>query len=185
MKAGAMLCIVIFALVACKREDMYSQKAIRQWDSDPSAQSGSSIRPPVAGTLAREQPDAPVPAPSVIDAALLARGQARYEIFCTPCHGQSGDGEGAIVQRGFAHPPRFTGPRLRQASARVFYNAITYGHGAMYSYAARVPPSDRWAIAAYIRALQLSQDAIVATLPREDQQMLARIVGNAQTGGAP
>ena len=164
----------LLALSACKREDMYTQRVIRPWDRDDTAADSSSMRPPVPGTLAREQPDAAVPPPRIIDAALVERGQARYDIFCTPCHADSGDGEGMIVQRGFPHPPSFHSDRLRHARARVFYDAITYGHGAMYSYAARVPPPDRWAIAAYIRALQLSQAAPVASLSPEDHAQLAQ-----------
>ncbi len=167
------LLMTVLALAACKREDMYTQQVIRRWDRDTNAPKQTSMRPPVAGTLARERPDAPVAQPRVIDAALLARGQARYTIFCTPCHADSGDGEGMIVQRGFPHPPSLMSDRLRHARGQVFYDAITYGHGAMYSYAARVPPPDRWAIAAYIRALQLSQSAQVAQLAPADRARLA------------
>jgi mono/diheme cytochrome c family protein len=173
MKRAALMLAVLALQAACKREDMYTQRVVRQWDPDLSAPDQTSVRPPVAGTLAREQPDAPVPAPVIIDAALLQRGQARYDIFCSPCHAVSGDGEGMIVQRGFPHPPAFTADRLRHARAQVFYDAITNGHGAMYSYAARVPPADRWAIAAYIRALQLSQSAVIAALPPQDRARLA------------
>ncbi len=173
--------VIVLALVlvsACKKEDMYTQDVVRQWDRDPLLANGGSVRPPIAGTLAQELPDSPAPQPKVIDAALLARGQARYEIFCTPCHAESGDGEGMIVQRGFPHPPSFMGAYLLHARAQVVYDAITNGHGAMYSYAARVPPSDRWAIAAYIRALQLSQNATLANLPAQDRARIA-------DGGAP
>ena len=173
--AGACAALALLAaLGACKREDMYTQREIRPWDRDDTAANSSSMRPPVAGTLAREQPDAPVPPPRIIDAMLIQHGQARYDIFCTPCHADSGDGEGMIVQRGFPHPPSFHSERLRHAKAQVFYDAITYGHGAMYSYAARVPPPDRWAIAAYIRALQFSQAAPVASLSQEDRDRLAQ-----------
>ena len=167
------LLFLVLAVSACKKEDMYTQDAVRQWDQDPLLANGGSVRRPVAGTLAQELPDAPAPQPKVIDAALLARGHARYEIFCTPCHAESGDGEGMIVQRGFPHPPSFTSARLLHARAQVVYDAITNGHGAMYSYAARVPPADRWAIAAYIRALQLSQSATLADLPEQDRVHLA------------
>ncbi len=168
--------VVMAAVVlsGCKKEDMYRQRVIRQWDADPVAANGSSIRPPVSGTLAQEQPDSPAPQPALITASLLSRGQARYNIFCTPCHAESGDGEGMIVQRGFPHPPAFTSDRLLHARATVIYDAITNGHGAMYSYAARVPPSDRWAIAAYIRALQQSQAAVIADLPTQDRKLLAQ-----------
>ncbi len=166
------------AVSACKKEDMYTQRSLRQWDRDPASPDGAAWRAPVAGTLAQEQPDTPAPQPRVITTALLARGQSEFNIFCSPCHAASGNGEGMIVQRGFPHPPAFTTPRLMRARAQVVYDAITNGHGAMYSYAARVPPADRWAIASYVRALQLSQAASVAELPREDKQRLAQ-------GGAP
>ena len=172
--AWGRLFVAVLALAACKREDMYTQQVIRRWDRDANAPKQTSMRPPVAGTLARELPDVPVAAPRIIDAALLAHGQARYTIFCTPCHADSGDGEGMIVQRGFPHPPSFMSDRLLHARAQVFYDAITYGHGVMYSYAARVPPPDRWAIAAYIRALQLSQSAQVAQLPPPDRARVAQ-----------
>lgn len=98
------------------------------------------------------------PAPE-ISIALLERGHERYTIYCAPCHGPSGDGKGMIVQRGFPPPPSYHIQRLRDAPPQHFFDVITKGFGAMYSYAERVPPADRWAIAAYIRALQRSQSA--------------------------
>jgi len=96
--------------------------------------------------------------------ALLERGQERYRIYCTPCHSELGDGNGMVVQRGFPHPLSYHEQRLREAPVDYFYDVITNGYGAMYSFAARVAPQDRWAIAAYIRALQLSQNASAANL---------------------
>jgi mono/diheme cytochrome c family protein len=84
-----------------------------------------------------------------------------------------------IVQRGFPHPPDLASDKLERAPARLFYDTITHGHGVMYSYAARVPPADRWAIAAYIRALQLSRHAPVASLPAQDRAQLAQAGGRA------
>jgi mono/diheme cytochrome c family protein len=98
---------------------------------------------------------------------MLERGQQRYEIFCTPCHGRSGNGRGMIVQRGFPQPPSLTEGSLRTADSKVFYDAITKGYGVMFAYDTRVSPADRWAIIAYIRALQRSQDTPVASLPAE------------------
>lgn len=100
-----------------------------------------------------------------INAELLKRGRERYDIYCSPCHGLSGSGDGVVVQRGFPAPPSYHGSRLRAASAQHFFDVITNGHGVMFSYAARVDPSDRWAIVAYIRALQESQGANVADTP--------------------
>jgi mono/diheme cytochrome c family protein len=100
-----------------------------------------------------------------INAGLLARGRERYDIYCSPCHGLSGKGDGIIVQRGFPAPPSYHSSHLRAAPAAHFFDVITNGHGVMFSYAARVDPSDRWAIVAYIRALQESQGANVADTP--------------------
>ena len=162
-------------LAACKREDMAAQQRYQTWDRNTFFTNGATMRHPVPGTVARDAPNPPVPAPKVVDATLLGRGQERFGIFCTPCHGRAGNGEGMIVQRGFPHPPSFTEGKLRQAKAQVFYDAITNGYGAMYSFAARVPPTDRWAIIAYIRALQLSQDAEAASLPASDQAHLEAV----------
>lgn len=95
--------------------------------------------------------------PPPVTPQLVARGRERFGIFCSPCHGSDGYGDGIIVARGFPHPPSFHSPELRGAPAQLFFDTITKGYGAMYSYSDRVPPPDRWAIVAYIRALQLSQ----------------------------
>ncbi|MGH6796085.1 MAG: c-type cytochrome [Methylocella sp.] len=118
-----------------------------------------------------EYNDKPVPPPPVT-LALLQRGQERFRIYCTPCHSELGDGHGMIVQRGFPPPPSYHIDRLRQAPVQHFYDVITNGHGAMYSFAERVQPADRWAIAAYIRALQRSQHATAADLPADQQGAL-------------
>ena len=91
--------------------------------------------------------------------AAASAGQERFRIYCTPCHSELGDGHGMVVQRGFPAPPSYHIARLREAPVQHFYDVITNGYGAMYSFAYRVQPADRWAIAAYIRALQRSQDA--------------------------
>ncbi len=95
--------------------------------------------------------------PYPITMALLKRGQERFDIYCEPCHSPLGDGDGMIARRGFPHPPSYHIARLRAAPDRHFYDVITNGYGIMYSYADRVTPEDRWAIVAYIRALQRSQ----------------------------
>jgi mono/diheme cytochrome c family protein len=91
---------------------------------------------------------------------LLERGRQRFGIFCAPCHGYDGYADGIIVARGFPKPPSYHSAELRSAPAQLFFDAITKGYGAMYSYADRVSVADRWAIIAYIRALQLSQLAV-------------------------
>jgi mono/diheme cytochrome c family protein len=112
------------------------------------------------------------PAPPPLTLALLQRGQERFRIYCTPCHSELGDGNGMVVQRGFSAPPSYHIDRLRQAPTQHFYDVITRGHGAMYSFAGRVAPNDRWAIAAYIRALQLSQHTTAQDLPAAERQAL-------------
>lgn len=115
--------------------------------------------------------------PYPITREILERGQDRYNIFCAPCHALTGTGDGMIVQRGFSPPPSFHSDRLRQAPVGHYFDVITNGFGRMYSYSSRVPPADRWAIIAYIRALQLSQDAPVDELSAEDR---AQVEGAGQ-----
>jgi hypothetical protein len=111
--------------------------------------------------------------PFPITREVLLRGQERYNIFCSPCHDRVGNGQGMIVQRGFRRPSSFHNDRLRGAPVGYFFEVITKGFGTMYDYADRVPPRDRWAIIAYIRALQLSQHATLDEVPPEEQQHLA------------
>ncbi|WP_423956818.1 c-type cytochrome [Bradyrhizobium sp.] len=128
---------------------------------------GSSARPLPIGVVAQGDVDRAAAArtPPPVTADLLARGRERFNIFCTPCHGLAGDGDGVIVQHGFPAPPSYHIDRLLAAPAQHFYDVMTHGYGVMYSYADRVDPHDRWAIAAYIRALQLSRRAKVAEVP--------------------
>ena len=141
---------------------------------------GQSARQPVAATLAQgraELDDLYVAKdatafPLPVTAELFARGQQRFNIYCTPCHGQLGDGNGFITTRGFRHPPTFHSDRLRNAPVGHFFDVITNGFGAMYDYSAQVSPGDRWAIIAYIRALQLSQNVPAATLTPEERAKL-------------
>ena len=168
--------LALLALAACKREDMYVQGKSYTWDRSNFFPKQQSMQKPVPATVARAELNLPVPQPATITAAMLARGHERFDIFCSPCHGRSGDGQGMIVQRGFPQPPSFYSQRLRKAKASLFYDTITHGHGVMYSYADRVPSADRWDIIAYIRALQFSQDAEVASLDAPDK---------ARLGGGP
>ena len=118
----------------------------------------------------REAPATPPP----VSLALIERGQDRFRQFCTPCHSELGDGNGMVVQRGFSAPPSYHIDRLRQGPTEHFYDVMTNGYGAMYSFAQRVPPPDRWAIASYIRALQLSEQATVADLAPDQRAELAK-----------
>lgn len=107
----------------------------------------------------REQADAAAKMPYPMTMALLRRGQERFAIYCTPCHGMLGDGDGMVVRRGFPRPPSYHIERLREAPDRHIYEVIRDGYGVMYPFADRIEPADRWAIVAYVRALQKSQGA--------------------------
>jgi mono/diheme cytochrome c family protein len=96
--------------------------------------------------------------PLPVDMKLLERGEERYKIYCTPCHGLQGDGNGMVALRGMKHPPSYHDDRIRKEPNGYFYDVITNGFGAMYGYSAQIPPADRWAIIAYVRALQLSRN---------------------------
>ena len=148
---------------------------------------GRSVRPEVPDTVARghlridqhfytgKVNGAPVETfPFPITRQVLDRGRDRYNIYCTPCHDYTGSGRGMIVQRGFPPPPSYHIERLRQAPVGHFFDVITNGYGAMYSYAARVTPADRWAIVAYVRALQMSQHATLEDVPPEERARLLK-----------
>ena len=146
-----------------------------------------SERPVVDGTAAHNQKSLNDPlntgqengqevanTPLPVTMGLLQRGRDRFDIYCSPCHSRLGNGEGIVVQRGFAHPPSYHSDRLRSAPDGHFFGVITEGFGRMWSYANRVEVADRWAITAYIRALQLSQSAPLADVPPTEQQQLLR-----------
>jgi len=141
---------------------------------------GRSARPLVEGTVPRgqfEEENLDVPKdsdafPLPLTPELLDRGRKRFNIYCSVCHGLLGDGNGLVPRRGLRHPPSYHIDRLRQAPNGHFYDVITNGFGLMPDYSAQVPRRDRWAIIAYIRALQLSQHANVAELPAEDRARL-------------
>jgi mono/diheme cytochrome c family protein len=109
-----------------------------------------------------------------VTAEVMARGQERFNVFCSPCHGRTGSGNGMVVQRGFRAPPSYHEDRLRNAPVGYFFDVMTNGFGAMQDYSAQVPVADRWAIAAYIRALQLSQRATVDDVPANRRAELDR-----------
>ena len=160
-----MLTAALF-MVGCE-QDMVDQPKYEPYEASALFPNGQSSRPLVAGTVARSTPleSRPVTMPFKVTPERLHRGQERFNIYCVPCHSVLGDGEGMIVQRGFPHPPSYHEERLRQAPDVHYYDVITNGYGVMYSYAARVAPDDRWAIVAYIRALQLSQHANTGDVP--------------------
>jgi len=172
----------LFMIAGCEHlhQDMGNQPKNKPLSPSDFFADGRSVRTPVENTVPRSSLDNdqlivtkestmfPVP----INEALLERGQERYRIFCSPCHGIQGDGNGMIVMRGMKRPPTYHQDRLRQAPNGYFYDVITNGFGQMYNYAAQVPPRDRWAIVAYVRALQLSRNARVADLPAEVREKL-------------
>jgi mono/diheme cytochrome c family protein len=168
MRVLALTALAALSLAGCKRDDMYTQDKQGTWDRETFFKDQSSMRPPVPGAVARNPTDPDMPQPREITAVMLERGHQRYNIFCSGCHGASGDGLGMITQRGFQRAPPLWSDEVRAEPASYFYNVITNGQGGMYSFATRVPSSDRWAITAYIRAIQASQAANPATLPDED-----------------
>jgi mono/diheme cytochrome c family protein len=204
MKLAALLpMLLLLTLAGCERamHDMYRQPRYDRDAASPLFPDGRADRPPPAGSVpaamgdlaatsssrrgrqelqARAAADA-ASAPRITP-ALLRRGQERFDIYCLPCHSPVGDGDGPVARRGFPHPPSFHEQQLRDAPDRLFYDVITNGYGVMYSYADRVTPQDRWAIVAYIRALQLSQGAPAAQVPPALRERLAAAPAAAASG---
>jgi hypothetical protein len=196
------LCGVACALLlaGCSlKQDMALQPKNRPLSPSDFFTDGRSERPLVENTVARGSvaDDALFVAkdsngfPLPVTQELLERGEGRYKIFCTPCHGLQGDGNGMVSMRGMKHPPTFHDNRLRQSPNGYFYDVITNGFGAMYGYSAQIPPPDRWAIVAYVRALQLSRNAKVAELPADVRERVmhppaekAESAGEEKPGGA-
>ena len=172
-------------LVSACTQQMAQQPSYRPYQPSGLFADGTSARPLPADTVARGQlrddtllftgkeagQDA-TEFPFPITRAVLDRGRQRFEIYCTPCHGYVGDGDGVVVQRGFTAPPSYHSDRLRQAPVGHFFDVVTNGFGSMPSYATQVTVPDRWAIIAYIRALQLSQAAPLADVPPEARAQL-------------
>jgi hypothetical protein len=159
---------------------MARQPKNRPLSPSPFFDDGRSERPLVENTVARGSLDDDelfVPKdskafPLRLTPELLKRGQERYRIFCAPCHGIQGDGNGMIAMRGMKHPPSYYDAQVRQEPNGYYYDVITNGFGAMLGYSAQIPPKDRWAIIAYVRALQLSRNAPVSELSPEQRQKL-------------
>lgn len=175
-RAAAVPLLALLALCACRQQDMYGQQKAFFWGTFDYFRNGREMQAPPEGTVARNSPDQAVPQPSVITADMLAEGQIQYNVNCAPCHDQTGDAEGMIVGRGFPKPPELFSKQILNKPAKEIYKVIQDGHGVMYSYATRVEPAQRWAIIAYIRALQLSQHAQVASLPARDQAALRKVL---------
>jgi mono/diheme cytochrome c family protein len=178
------LALLVAGLAGC-RQDMHNQPKFKGFRQNVFFADQRSARPLVEGVVARGHLDddpafykgvgssGPLATnPLPIDSAVLARGQERFNIYCTPCHDRTGSGEGMIVQRGYKQPPSFHEDRLRAMPDGYFFQVMTNGFGTMPTYRTQVSPRDRWAIVAYIRALQLSQHATLADVPDADRAAL-------------
>ncbi|MBT6902685.1 MAG: cytochrome c [Gemmatimonadetes bacterium] len=183
--------LALIFITGCElRQAMYNQEKYEPLESSVFFNDGLSSRQPIAGTVARGNlrenthyyqgkidGELARELPMELTPQFLTRGQERFDIFCSPCHDRTGSGNGMIVKRGLKQPPSFHIDRLRQIEVGYFYDVMTNGFGAMYSYASRIPVEDRWAIAAYVRALQHSQSIEVSQLPAQDQQQLQSVSG--------
>jgi Cytochrome C oxidase, cbb3-type, subunit III len=181
------LVLSVAALAAC-RQDMHDQPKYIPLRPSSFFLDGRSARPLPENTIARGHLNEDTAYYTGRDAAgklvtefpfpvtreILLRGQNRFNVYCTPCHDQTGSGNGMVTQRGFRHPPSYHIERLVQAPVGHFFDVMTNGLGAMQDYSAQVEPADRWAIAAYIRALQLSQQATIADVPAAARGQLAQ-----------
>jgi len=178
--------MILLSAVGCRNE-MYDQPRYEIYEASEFFENGSSARPLVPGVVPRPQRGEDLrPAyttgmvggllvdefPIKVDRELIVRGQDRYRIYCTPCHGELGDGKGMVVQRGFNPPPSYHSEVVRSKPVGHYFDVITRGFGTMYSYAARLPVHDRWAVVAYIRALQLSQHVPADQLTSAEKQEL-------------
>jgi len=172
MRRVLMLVALAWSLAACE-QNMEVQPKYGEYSPAPLFRD-SVLRNPPAGAVARDDlaRDAEIRTKPALSAELFERGHRRFDIFCSPCHGANGDGNGIIVQRGMPNPTSYHAERLRMADDQHFFDVITNGYGAMYSYASRVPPRDRWAIVAYIRALQLSRHASIDDVPPNERDKL-------------
>lgn len=197
-RVGSLGPLVLFALVGAGcRQDMHDQPKYEPLEASEIFANGASARPLIEGTVARgalrgsrefysglsSDDRFLTDLPMDLDRALLERGRNRYEAFCTPCHGLTGQGQGMVVQRGFKQPQSFHEPRLRESPVGYFFSVITNGFGQMSSYAAQMAPRDRWAIAAYLKALQLSRFAPLETLSTQDREALATAAQTDAEGG--
>lgn len=207
-RPALLLTLLLLLAGGCERSmrDMYDQPRGRAYRSNPLFADGSGSRTPPPGTVAhargaspdsssgrlgaeqaqrRLRDEAAPEQPYPVDEALLVRGRERFNVYCIPCHSPVGDGDGRVVRRGFPAPPSYHSKRLREASDRHIFDVITQGYGIMVPYADRIAPADRWAIVAYVRALQLSQHARIDRLPPDAAERARKALAsatNAATG---
>lgn len=181
--AAALVC----SLTACRR-DMFNQPKSDPLASSDFFRNGADSRPIPPHTVARNDwgddeafytgmigTNLVTTIPMAVTRATLDRGRVCFQIDCVPCHGETGEGNGIVVQRGFPAPPSYHIERLRNAPIGHFFDVMTRGYGIMFPYAQRVTPEDRWAIAAYIRALQLSEHATLADVPSNEVAQLEKM----------
>jgi len=181
----AALLLAALSLSAC-RQDMHDQPRFIPLRPSGFFDDGRSERPLIEGTVARghlnddlalytgKGPDGkPLDTfPFPVTKDVVARGQERFNVYCSPCHDHTGHGDGMVVRRGFRHPPSYHTDQIRSLANGYIFDVITNGFGAMPAYAAQIPVRDRWAIVSYVRALQLSQNASVNDVPAEDRGKL-------------
>jgi mono/diheme cytochrome c family protein len=186
-QARKTLLLLLLAAAAGCRQEMYDQPKYKPLGKSDFFPDSRNERPLPDGTVARGflRADSPfyrgtspdgkslvTELPIAVGPTLLARGRERYDIYCAPCHDRTGSGAGMVVRRGYRPPPSFHIDRLRDAPVGHFYDVVTNGFGAMPDYAAQIDVPDRWAIVAYIRALQLSQNAKLSDLPPQERARL-------------
>jgi mono/diheme cytochrome c family protein len=156
---------LLLTLAACDQK-MADTAARKPLDPSPMFANGAAARPDIAGTVAVDTDLAPAAAalPAALPLAMLQRGRERFDVFCSPCHAYDGHGEGRVVQRGFPNPPDLHDAAIAALSDRQIFDVATNGYGVMFPYGGRVPAADRWAIVAYIRALQFADHVPAADL---------------------
>ena len=162
MKTPLAVCLVLGLLAGC--DDMNKQ-AKTPADGDRKGQ--VAVKEPA--DMVAATPDLPPPA---LTQSLVERGHDEFHAFCAPCHAERGDGKGMVVQRGFPEPPSFHTDQARSLQPAEIYKVISDGQGAMYSFAGRLRPADRWAVVAYVKALQLSRNARLADVPPDQRETL-------------
>jgi mono/diheme cytochrome c family protein len=190
----ALVWIGAVVLLSACRQDMHDQPKYEPLERSTFFADGMTSRAPVEGTIARGQLVTDVaratgktgkdyaanPLPRSVET--FTRGRERFDIYCAPCHDRVGTGNGMIVERGFKQPTSFHDDRLRQVADGYLFETITQGFGVMPSYAQQIPVEDRWAIAAWVRVLQRSQNATLDDVPPADR---ATLEAGAGTEGAP
>lgn len=182
--------IAMFAVTGLSgcRQQMSEQPRVESLEANRASGNAMSYRPPPEGTVSRKQVTEqsprttgrsegdPVDAfPLKADAELMKTGREQYDIYCSHCHGPSGYGDGMVVQRGFPAPPSYHIDRLRNVPLGHYFLVITNGHGRMPAFGNRIAPDDRWAIVSYVKALQLSQHALVDDLSESDREKISQI----------